>query len=353
MRMPVARSATISTETLQNAIGRQILQATEFSRAARLVQQDRSAYLNSPDMLPFLQMVPLSAGTLGASSETFLENPFFAIKSDRLAFSWFEPVESDLHLLSRYKNNVRKQLKVEHHLVTDMDYASLIPPQARKIYIGEEHNQPTIYRAVEALLLAYRKKYPQRPVILLTEFVSDRLFPWGKPGARVPQLEMPLRRNNEDFDFLNRLMDNGVDVIGLEDTLYFQDHAQPFNATAKETSSVYGMQERNAHWRQIIDEVSRQNPQAVLFIYAGVMHTHYRAPFSLSTTSNQNFVLQMEMDYLKPDLPFGFIMRHSPLAHAEKNQVTVLSWPKGSIWRVRSGFDKCLIFPQLPTQEVP
>jgi len=107
------------------------------------------------------------------------------------------------------------------------------------------------------------------------------------------------------------------------------------------------MQERNAHWRHIMSYVADQHPDATLFIYTGNMHTHYRAPFSLATPSPQNFVIQLESGSLGSDMPFGYVMRNSPFVQADGRKLTVLNWSgKDLVFRTRSGFDVCIIFPR-------
>ena len=45
-------------------------------------------------------------------------------------------------------------------------------------------------------------------------------------------------------------------------------------------------------------------------------------------------------------MPFGFIMKQEPFTQAYANKLTVLSWgEKDPVFRTRSGFDACIIFP--------
>ena len=264
-----------------------------------------------------------------------------------MALQWFETIEKDLQFLQAQREAIYNTLHVRRVTAQEINYADLIPDTARKIFVGEEHNQPAIYQAFEQLILQYRHKYPQRQVIILTEFVSDRLLPWQTPGRPVGRLEMPLRRNDKDFAFFNKLIKAGVMVIGLENVSYIKDHESLITPSESEYESVYGMQERNAHWRHILSYVADQYPEAVLFIYAGSMHTHYRAPFTLAASSPQNFVLQLEADHLGPDMPFGFVMKKEAFTRAYNDKLTVLSWDKKDpVFRTRSGFDACIIFPQ-------
>lgn len=327
-------------------IERSALQAAQSARTShivRLAHTDREAFYKSPNTLPFQAMATLTAP---AAQLPEPPDPLFALRNDQMAFAWFETIEKDLSFLQEQYEAIQQALHVKYRPLEEMNYAQLIPPTARKIFVGEEHNQPVIYQAFENMVLQYKQLYPQRKIILLTEFVSDRLFPWQLPGRPVRRLDMPLRRNNADFAFFNNLLKAGIQIIGLENVDYMQEHEALITPSDSQSQSVYGMQERNAHWRRIISYVAEKNPDAILFIYAGTMHTHYRAPFSLATPSPQNFVMQWDAKYLAKDMPFGYVMQQEPFSTANESDITVLSWPSASAFSTRSGFDTCLIFPK-------
>ena len=340
---PVSKTLSSQEIRLQQVISSNMDLSILNSRVARLAAANRQAYLHAKGTLPFKQMAPVSAPLKDLPQ---LVDPIFISHNDKMALQWFEPIEKDLHFLRDQNPVIKRTIQIRHADPQTINYADLIPPQARKIFVGEEHYQPAIYQAVEKMILQYQQKYPQKEIILLTEFVSDRLFSWQKPGQPVGQLEMLLRRNDKNFAFFNQLMKAGITIIGLESIDYIKDHESLITSSESQNQSVYGIQERNAHWRNIISYVSDQHPDAVLFIYAGSMHTHYRAPFSLATPSPQNFVLQLESGYLGADMPFGYIMKEAPFTKANNGQLTILNWDKkGSVFRIRSGFDTCIIFP--------
>ncbi|MBO5911046.1 MAG: hypothetical protein J6Q05_02485 [Elusimicrobiaceae bacterium] len=330
---------------LQQAISlhmdRAILNA---SRTARLANANRTAYFQSARSIPFQRMATVSAPLKYLPNSV---DPAFVLRNDKMALQWFETIEKDLHFLQTQKEAISNTLETKLTDPNEINYADLIPPHVRKIFVGEEHQQPIIYHAFEQLIRQYQQKHPDKKIIILTEFVSDRLLPWQKPGQPVSRLEMPLRQNNASFSFFSKLIKAGVTVIGLENVGYIKDHEVLITKSESQYQSVYGMQERNAHWRHIINYVADKNPGAVLFIYAGTLHTHYRAPFTLATPSSQNFVLQLEVESLGPDMPFGYIMRNEPFTHTYGHKLTVLSWDKKDpVFRTRSGFDTCIIFPK-------
>lgn len=337
------RTAAPQEARLQRFISLQMqraaLKAANTSKTARLAHANRAAFLKSPRTLPFQAMAPLTQ----LPQET---DPLFALRNDQMAFPWFETIEKDLTFFQRQKQVLLRALNVRYAPLDEVDYAALIPESARKIYVGEVHQQPRIYEAFEKLIFQYQERYPDRKIIVLTEFVSDRLLPWQLPGRPVSLSEMPFRRINNNFKFFNNLLRAGIELVGLENVAYRKEHEALITPLEDESQSVYGMQERNAHWRNIISYVAKQNPDATLFIYAGNMHTHYRAPFSLANPSAQNFVLQLEVGHLGPDMPFGYAMQKSAVVQAKEGKVSILSWPEKTAFGTRSGFDACLIFPE-------
>ena len=341
---PISKALSAQEGQMQQMISSHMDRAVlNASRTARLANANRVAYFRSAKTIPFQRMATVSAPPKYLPEPV---DPAFILRNDKMALQWFEPIEKDLHFLQEQQEAIFQTLQIRRVNPQEINYANLIPSQARKIFIGEEHNQPAIYHAFEQLIFQYKQQYPKRKIIVLTEFVSDRLLPWQKPGRPVNRLEMPLRRNNKDFAFFNKFIQAGITVIGLENVGYIKDHEALITPSESQYKSVYGLQERNAHWRHIISYIADKYPDAVLFIYTGSMHTHYRAPFTLATPSPQNFVLQLEAGSLGTDMPFGYVMQHAPFVNTYGNKLMILSWSdKDPVFRTRSGFDTCIIFP--------
>lgn len=294
--------------------------------------------------LPCQNMAVCSAKIkAGGFSQEDLE---FNLKNDRLALRWYEIVRRDLALMLRQKEEMLRALKVTQ-LTHRPDYAGLIPAEAKYIFVGEEHGFAPLREAFETLVYQYQKKYPHRKIIVLTEFVFDRTLPLSeKTGWPVSTLALRYRRVSPDFRFLDKFLKRGIDVIGLEDERYFRNHQRLISPSFRQVESVYGMKQRNEHWRRIIEDVRQREPEAIFFIYTGNMHVHYRAPFTLANASSQVYVLQLLAKDLGKDLPFGNVMQDEPFAQAQSGEgPLLLQWPRNSFYRVLSGFDGGLVFP--------
>ncbi len=270
----------------------------------------------------------------------------FNAQNERLSQKWRAVSERDLALLRQYKPQILQQLNVSYPKAP-VNYAALIPPQAKYIAVGEEHGFAPLRQAFEEMVFQYQALYPKRKIIVLTEFVFDRTLPLSEhTGKPVSLWGLRYRRISPDFRFLERFIKRGIAVIGLEDERFFRSHQRLVTPAFRQVESVYGMKVRNEHWRRIIADVRRREPHAVFFIYTGNMHVHYRAPFSLAAVSEQMYVVQLLARDLGTDWPFGSVMQTEPFARAEQGAYPiVLTWPDKGAYRILSGFDAGFIFP--------
>lgn len=329
------------------------LEQAVASRALAAQMAHRAAWtqLNAKALPVPLNIHGAAQNMAAASSPSWVpateaERRFKAV-NDRLAQEWQYLTERDIAVMQRRKAHMIQTLRVEYPK-GPVNYADLIPPEARFIAVGEEHGFAPLRRTFETLVWQYRKKYPNRKIVVLTEFVFDRTLPLSeKTGEPVSSLAFRFRRISPDFRFLEKFIKRGIHVIGLEDERYFRSHQALISPAFRQVESVYGMKQRNDHWRRIIAYVRRQEPEAVFFVYTGNLHVHYRAPFSLVKASPQVFVLQLMAQDVGTDLPFGAVMQQEPFAQvpAQATRPTVLTWPRHSPYSILSGFDACLVFP--------
>lgn len=337
-------AAPAKAPVLEKAISSQALAAQAAHRSA-VLSLNPTRLLPPPDWAqPYQNMAVTSSKKIVPATE---EERHFNSVNDRMAQAWRRVIERDIAVMQRRKANMLEQLQVAYP-AGPVDYAALIPEEAKFIAVGEEHGFAPLRQAFETLVLQYRKKYPQRKIIILTEFVFDRTLPLSeKTGEPVSSLALRFRRVSPDFRFLEKFIKRGIPVVGLEDERYFRNHQRLISPSFRQVESVYGMKQRNDHWRRIIEQVRQQDPDAVFFIYAGNMHVHYRAPFAVVGASPQVFVLQLMAQDIGTDLPFGAVMKNEPFARVPEKTAfpEVLSWPQNSPYSVLSGFDACLIFP--------
>lgn len=341
---PPVQTAAVSPAVAQT-VEQQVALSRELNRSAAMYWKSSHALVPpGHSRVPYQSMAGVSSKAIKPATE---EDSRFTIMNNRMASLWLSVTARDLSLMRSRKNDLLNSLQVTYPQ-SSVNYAALVPPKAKYIAVGEEHGFPALRQAFEDLVFQYQAMYPERKVIVLTEFVFDRTLPLSeKTGLPVSSLALRYRRVSPDFKFLDKFIKKGIDVIGLEDERYFRNHQQFITPSFRQVESVYGMKQRNDHWRGIIEDVRQREPGAVFFIYTGNMHVHYRAPFTLARSSPQVFVLQLLAKDLGKDLPFGAVMQDQPFARAGAKAAfpTVLSWPATSPYRAVSGFDACLIFP--------
>lgn len=334
----------VSTTALERSVQTQLYAAQGVNSAANASFWKPSLAGHTDLRLSYQSMAVSSSSNTPPANE---EDSRFNNMNDRLAKLWRSVTARDLSLMQKRKTDMLSFLDIRYP-TQPINYAALIPPTVKTIQVGEEHGFSSLRRAFETMVFQYQEMYPDRKIIILTEFVFDRTLPLSeKTGEPVSLLSLKYRRVSSDFRFLGRFVKRGIEVVGLEDERYFRSHQKLITPSFRQVESVYGMKQRNDHWRRIIEEVRQREPDAIFFIYTGNMHVHYRAPFSLARASSQIFVIQLLANDLGKDLPFGAVMQQEPFARVSSDAAypTVLSWKKVSPYRVVSGFDACFIFP--------
>lgn len=181
----------------------------------------------------------------------------------------------------------RKQPVLENTLNLPLgraaDWAKQIPSQANIIFIGEYH-LPKVQIQAASLLKAYQQMYPNRQVILLTEFASDS----------YPRF-LSVREKEENAyleKFFSLFPKRSIKTAGLEEKACMNTQVTNFSGTHI-SSSVLGVAVRNAHWLKRIYKWRAQYPDAVFFVYTGGGHCMLDELFSLARhfSPQESFVI--------------------------------------------------------------
>ena len=138
-----------------------------------------------------------------------------------------------------------------------------------------------------------RALFPQREIILFTEFLPEN-FKWaGKP---IRGIEFP-NALREYFPIWNVALEAQIQVIGLEapDVLEGPCEVRYLNEkhnlrVDKIWGSLEGLRIRNDRWQKTLAAYRRQYPDALFVVYSGVGHSLYNGPFTLATPDSKTFV---------------------------------------------------------------
>lgn len=151
--------------------------------------------------------------------------------------------------------------------------ARQIPPDTQYLLLGEYHEE-FIGEYVARLLPQLRNNNPNREIILLTEFLSD------KAHQPLTWLLSP------HLSVFSTAQAEQIPLIGLEAPFVTRNKQVTFLAGKDQPAqrlwaSLEGMAIRNNYWLEIIRKQRQEHPDALFIIYAGAAHLAYNKPDSL------------------------------------------------------------------------
>ena len=205
--------------------------------------------------------------------------------------------------LSLQKELVNKAVLFQMYDAT-IPYSKLINPSARVILVGETHEQKRVAEEMLFMMLNYQSAYPEKRVYYASEFVDDLSVP-GQ-GVRIltmAEVNSAVRKRPFYRPYTKRIVRSGIPVVGLEDpAVSAQAVAQNYTSNTdcpayKRWSSPAGVDARNKHWVGIIENILQQDPNAVVFVHAGMGHTNYNQPASLAHKLRKYKPFVMEFNY--------------------------------------------------------
>lgn len=227
---------------------------------------------------------------------------YFIARNNRLFVQEFNRLSTSLW---PQVNNKLAELKHASQLTAEINAPVLwlaekaLEKNPNKIYLLEVHEFPEIQQQVTQFILHVQRLAPQRPIIVLTEFLPEG-YEWQ------PDDDLTLSENDypgiidipDYLNIWNTVTSYGVRVMGLEPQRVLADnsrvrfaHPRGFLSTQEIWTTVEGMRMRNERWKEIIDRTAAENPQALLLIYTGAAHGLYTAPSSISKGEKDAFVL--------------------------------------------------------------
>lgn len=229
--------------------------------------------------------------------------------------------------------------------------AAQIGPEIKQVMLGEFHNYVWLQPGISTFLEALRAKYPNRKMVLVTEFL-----PRGKKNM-LPAREWMSKANPEYEAVFKTATRLGIRIKGLESSYVFY-HTPPQmeipGVTPKEEVNMWstpeGLRVRNADWAKAIAEYRQEEPDALFIIYAGSDHVDYSNPASLARRfPREETFIGMVSPYV---LDEGQIMTCDLVdeAFSALNTVKYLSWPSKEL-RNLAGFDVRIKLPKPEKQE--
>ena len=276
----------------------------------------------------------------------------FALKNNRWLLRILPYYKHQLEFIKQNRKKITSSLQISKGSKPGM-YARAIAQNARVILLGELHDRPNIEREIALLLQEYRQQYPNRKMVLFTEFLPDELPGGWDPGHRVPAVYLA----GEDGcvkEPLRRAALLGMDVYGLENYSFIYEEVPAAAGTKEGNYSFLAMHTRNKHWHDLIvsvmAHVRRTDPDAVFFVYAGNDHIDKSVASSVAAMLEDESPFSVKFSDGFQDGFLGFLLGKKPQRLAGLPERHLLRWaPDRPSYAQRIGFDLQVIVPwELP-----
>lgn len=228
-------------------------------------------------------------------------------------------------------------------------YLDYIPYDAQLVLLGEVHEIPWMSNQIETALLQFKQSHPDKNIYYASEFID------ATPGEETycltskKEVETLITKRPYYQQIAHRLIAAGVRVVGLENpslTKSFLRRGRNADldntAFAWEAISPAAVQERNTYWAHIIRRIYQQDPDAVVFVHAGLGHTDYNHPSALPwlLKTHKPFVIEFsatEMERLNT-----LLERNIPIPPEQRNKAyeLLLRNPESEVYFIRHMKDK-------------
>lgn len=167
--------------------------------------------------------------------------------------------------------------------------SQIIPPQTTQLFIGEAHGFNEIHQAVSTLVQNLQTRFPQRKILVFTEFLPE-----GITWSKKPDLSKIPDYLHKHFSIWDDLLEANISVIGLEMPSAVTDdcvvrYLNDEGALRRQTvwASLEGVRLRNERWQKTLAKYREQFPDALFIVYTGADHVMYNRPFTLAAQKKE------------------------------------------------------------------
>lgn len=230
--------------------------------------------------------------------------PRLSAQNEALTFRAFQNFAADAQQFQKQFPQIANQVRVEiaHG---SLNYSQWLPQDPGIIYLGEIHGHQNVQREVLSFLRQLSHQYPQRPIILATEFLSfdpsvslpeniiasvddvQAYFDRGNPAGNWNVLKDALSIPNvyliglENHAVLHRILkrsDGGLTTEEYDDFM----------------GTYAGMNLRNRLFARTLTRLQELAPEALIVAYGGISHFSLHEEGSVpSLVPGKNFIIQL------------------------------------------------------------
>ena len=302
------KAATVSTDGVLKGLNPASLSTAQLARALR--QRVHSSYQEAIDALEDAPYPPLLGAPATYNSfklplfpmrgekvypdKPFLQKPlvgpfltesYFLVESNRLFVESIQQQRENfwpsfMDAIPQFYEEAQAMVQPDDSLTWALEQIS---ENTKNLLIGEFHGYHEITSFTGELLKGLREKFPQREIILLTEFLPADQGPSGHLLGSFSSYPYEIYYK----ELWKKIEELEIQLVGLEPRHVDSDSStiKFFNGEKIYKTSPWctleGMRIRNDFWWNILQQKRAEHPDALFVIYAGNGHLSYSYPFSL------------------------------------------------------------------------
>lgn len=285
-----------------------------------------------------------------------------ALKTNQLCLFFIHKLADKVNWLRNLPAEGRQQL-FSLYAPNALEYLSARLAQENLIFIGELHHIDAVHDNITKLIVAIKKRQPNRKIVLFSEFIN---LP-GREDRSPRELATYYRRITQadlapiteaegykidyaPFLFFEMLYNN-IEVCPLEDRAQLKMFDEA--SQSGENISVFTTIERNKTWARVIEakmaQVRKTDPDALFLVYAGMGHTSWIMPYSLPKFFARENPAVLEVTKEKPSsfTSLRLVWGENDVFYVPFPQYQLHHW-RGENARLlgrQTGFDYALVVP--------
>ncbi len=217
-----------------------------------------------------------------------------ALKTNQLCLFFIPKLADKVNWLRNLPAEGRQQL-FSLYAPNSLEYLSARLAQENLIFIGEIHHIDSVQDSITKLIVALKKRQPNRKIVLFSEFINLPARENRSPRdlatyyRRITQADLAPITEAEGYKIdyapflFFEMLYNNIEVCPLEDSAQLKMFDEA--SQSDENISVFTTVERNKTWARVIEakmaQVRKTDPDALFVVYAGMGHTSWIMPYSL------------------------------------------------------------------------
>ncbi len=264
-----------------------------------------SVFWSHPSAFTSLQEIPLkwlpsfypTMENILTTAQQFTD--YFTIQNNRQAaletqtnYNYAVTLNASIERLKQHQHDTRHPGKSDARWLAEQ-----IPQDTQYLLLGERHEFAPIQQTITQLIEQLPKRFPGRKIILVTEFLPQRVL----YDLDLMSMIHSVTSEHRYMDIWTTGLLNSIATVGLEPDFAASAPMQANlpGGIRKEVllaTTSEGMRLRNQIWKADIEEYRKEFPDALFVIHSGFGHIDYTLPHSLGRAfqNDKTFVISFQ-----------------------------------------------------------